>query len=234
MPSSSGSARALTASGMGVADWLVRLPSRRESHVKMKPHSTFLASALLASSLTLPAVAFAQTATNSDVEPAAQPITQPAPGETNVTEPSRAPGVETTAMPQSEMPQSDVVAHRWPNRPLLITGGIALVGAYGASAIVGAESNRKGDDRLFLPVVGPWFDLKDRDCGAKACSSDTFNKALLIGDGALQGIGAIAVLLSLVIPEPVKRPWYLVGDEKLSIAPQFGSTTTGLTAVGEF
>lgn len=140
----------------------------------------------------------------------------------------------TTTIPAAQDAQVDVIKHTWPNRPMLITGIIVLGGTYGASAIVGAASNRTADDKLFLPVVGPWLDLKNRDCERNACGSDTFNKVLLVGDGALQGIGALSVLLSLVIPESTKKPWYLVGDEKLTISPQMGSAVTGLSAFGSF
>lgn len=137
-------------------------------------------------------------------------------------------------IPLSQDERADVIKHTWPNRPMLLTGFVVLGGTYGASAIVAAVSDRKADDKLFLPVVGPWLDLKNRDCEVNDCGNDTLNKALLIGDGALQGIGALTMVLSLVIPESTKKPWYLVGDEKLSIAPQVGTNVTGLSASGQF
>jgi hypothetical protein len=117
---------------------------------------------------------------------------------------------------------------------MLVTGFVVLGGTYGASAIVGAASNRKADDKLFIPVVGPWLDLKNRDCDRNNCGNDTFNKALLIGDGALQGIGALTLVLSFVVPESREKPWYLIGNEKFAVSPQVGSATTGLTAFGRF
>jgi hypothetical protein len=139
----------------------------------------------------------------------------------------------TTVSPEADE-RGTVTEHSWPNRPMLITGLVVLGGTYGASAIVGAASDRKADDRLFIPVVGPWLDLKDRDCDVNACSHETLNKALLIGDGALQGLGAISLVLSLVIPESNDKPWYLIGGEKLSVAPQVGSAVTGFSAFGRF
>jgi hypothetical protein len=140
----------------------------------------------------------------------------------------------STSLPQSEEPRADVVNHTWPNRPLLITGVVVLGGTYAASAIVGAASDREADEKLFYPVIGPWLDLKARDCEVNDCGDDTFNKALLIGDGALQGIGALAIILGLVIPESEKKPWYLIGNENLVVTPQVGTGATGLTAVGQF
>jgi len=136
-------------------------------------------------------------------------------------------------MNQADDAHPVVVEHRWPNRPLLLSGAVLFVGSYGASAIVAAESDRKADDKLFIPVVGPWLDLKDRNCDVNACRHDTFNKVLIGGSGVLQGAGALMVLLSLVVPESKEKPWYLIGDEKLSVSPQVGSLT-GLAAHGSF
>lgn len=182
--------------------------------------------------------AFAQSSPSE--APAASAVTapdpalpQPAPSE--VAAPSQPP-VNTapdSSMALANEPQRDVVKHTWPNRPLLITGAIVLVGSYGASAIVAAASDRKADDKLYYPVVGPWLDLKNRDCEVNACGSDGLNKALLIADGAVQGLGALGVLLGLVLPESEKRPWYLIGSEDVVVAPQMGSAQ-GLRVYGKF
>jgi hypothetical protein len=132
-----------------------------------------------------------------------------------------------------EDPRREVPQHRRPHRVLLATGVVVLAGSYGASAIVAAKSERKADEKLFLPVVGPWLDLKRRDCGVRACDNETFNKALLIGDGALQGLGALSLLFSLIVPEPRERPWYAVGSRKLYLAPQVGRIS-GISAAGAF
>lgn len=189
-------------------------------------------------------VALAQSADGPDPvapppgAPASAPDTNPVQTQTTGTD-MTTPTSSGTSLPTTTVsPEADergsVVEHSWPNRPMLITGLVVLGGTYGASAIVGAASDRKADDRLFIPVVGPWLDLKDRDCDVNACSHETLNKALLIGDGALQGLGAITLVLSLVIPESTKKPWYLIGDEKLSVAPQVGSAVSGFSAFGRF
>lgn len=121
-----------------------------------------------------------------------------------------------------------------PNRPLLITGSIFLVGSYGASAIVGAISDRSADEKLFYPVVGPWMDLSDRGCDERSCSNETLNQVLLIGSGVGQGLGALGMLLSVVIPEKTTQHWYLVGNSELMVAPQLGPNMTGLAAFGSF
>lgn len=203
----------------------------------MTPHSKILSGGLFALFLSCSGLALAQAATDEAPTPDPPPP-PPAPAATDVNPPTSTtppPG----AVPLSTMNQADdahpqVVEHQWPNRPLLITGGVLLVGTYGASAIVAAESDRKADDKLFIPVVGPWLDLKRRDCDVNACGSDTFNKILIGGSGVLQGAGALMVLLGLVVPESKEKPWYLIGDEKLSVSPQVGSALTGVTASGHF
>lgn len=121
-----------------------------------------------------------------------------------------------------------------PNRPLLITGTLLLGGSYGASAIVGALSDRSADENLFYPVVGPWMDLSDRGCDTRSCSNETLNKVLLIGSGVGQGLGALGMLLSVMIPEKTTQHWYLVGNNDVVITPQLGPYVTGLAAVGSF
>lgn len=121
-----------------------------------------------------------------------------------------------------------------PNRPLLITGSILLGGSYGASAIVGGLSDRSADEKLFYPVVGPWMDLADRGCDERACSNERLNEVLLIGSGVGQGLGALGILLSVIIPEKTTRNWYLVGNNDLVVAPRLGTDMTGLSAFGRF
>lgn len=89
-----------------------------------------------------------------------------------------------------------------PNRALLATGAGIFVATYAASAIVAASNDRDYDDKLFIPVVGPWLDLADRPCGLGDCgTAEDWNQALLIGSGVLQGGGIALALISLAVPE---------------------------------
>jgi len=178
--------------------------------------------------------ASAQTA----AEPGSDAVTTaPAPDATTpVTPPASAAPVDAPGrtIPMAEDERAAVVEHTWPNRPMLVTGLVVFGATYGASVIVGAASNREADEKLYVPVVGPWLDLKDRDCDVNPCSHETLNKTLIIGSGALQGIGALSIVLSLVIPESREKPWYLIGDNRLSVTPRMGMNQAGLTAFGQF
>lgn len=154
--------------------------------------------------------------------------------------PMSGPNATGAVAPQSASGQAEPVIDAettkstLPNRPLLITGAVLLGGAYGASAIVAATSNRLEDEKLYYPVVGPWMDLNERDCNANPCSTKTLDQVLLVGSGVVQGLGALSLVMSLVVPEKTTRRWYLIGNESLSVAPQVGRYSTGLSAVGRF
>jgi len=209
-------------------------------------HLKIGAVSLLATTMTFGGAAMAQSTTPGDKaaapednpvapeEAPAAPVYETGPG---VPAERAAVAVDSPTTPPERVavvpvaPRGDVVEHTWPNRPLLTTGIVVLGATYGASVIVGAASSRDTDHKLYVPVVGPWLDLKDRNC---PCDHETLNKTLLIGSGVLQGIGALDIVLGLIVPEAKEKPWYLIGDEKLSVTPQVGTNQTGLTAFGHF
>lgn len=125
-----------------------------------------------------------------------------------------------------------------PNTPLLATGLVVLGGSYGASVIAGEISDRNSDHKLYYPVVGPWMALNDRDCNAQPCRNKTLGTTLLIGSGVLQGVGALSVLMSLVVPRKTTHSWYLIGDERqdqqLAVSPLIGAGQLGAAATGTF
>jgi hypothetical protein len=121
-----------------------------------------------------------------------------------------------------------------PNTPLLVTGLVLLGGTYGASVVAGALSDRDSDRKLYYPVVGPWMSLSERDCTADPCNNKTLGTVLLVGSGALQGLGAVSMLMSLVIPRKTTHQWYLIGNEDTFVAPVVGANQLGAVAVGSF
>lgn len=121
-----------------------------------------------------------------------------------------------------------------PNTPLLVTGVVVLGASYGASAIGAARSESETDDKLYYPVVGPWMALSDRDCSVDPCGRKTLDTTLLVGSGVVQGLGALSVLMSLVIPRTTTHSWYLIGTEDLNVTPLGGYGELGAVAVGRF
>jgi hypothetical protein len=68
-----------------------------------------------------------------------------------------------------------------PNPPLLGAGLASLAIGYVPALGVAIGSDHKGDNQLFIPVVGPWLDIV---CGARCRRRGS--RALLIGDGGRQ------------------------------------------------
>jgi hypothetical protein len=106
-----------------------------------------------------------------------------------------------------------------PNRPLLVTGGSLLIGSYATSAIVGLANDREADERLAIPVVGPWLDLADRQCDAQPCNHEGWSKAALITSGVLQGAGLVGVISSFFVPEERLRLWGGAPRARAATAP---------------
>lgn len=134
-------------------------------------------------------------------------------------------------------PPSDLPApedRSWINKPLLITSGAVLLAGYVPAFVVSQTSDRETDQtNLRYPVVGPWLNLDDRDCNERACENESTNKGLLIASGLAQGVGALGVVLSLLLPGKTTQNWYLIGDTQ--VAPMYiAKSTYGLGASGTF
>jgi hypothetical protein len=117
----------------------------------------------------------------------------------------------------------------------LVTGLVFFGATYATSAVIGAMADREDDKKLVYPVAGPWMDLANRDCTNNTCSSEDLKKGLLIADGVVQGLGALSILMSFVLPEKTTRKWYLIGQEGTHVTPmKMGYGGFGLGAVGKF
>ncbi|MEY2930088.1 MAG: hypothetical protein RL033_837 [Pseudomonadota bacterium] len=125
-----------------------------------------------------------------------------------------------------------------PNPFLLRSGMFTLGAAYVPALVVAIESERTEDNHLYVPVVGPWLDLAARNDCSGNCSGETLNKALLVTDGVFQGLGALQVLGSFVLPEtPAVALRNSDGSLALavSVAPaHLGRGANGVMAVGRF
>jgi hypothetical protein len=87
-----------------------------------------------------------------------------------------------------------------PNRQLLRSGAWTLGVSYAPALVVAIKSERRGDDYLYYPVVGPWLDLAHRgECAT--CKHESVNQGLLVADGLFQGLGALQLVGSFLLPE---------------------------------
>jgi hypothetical protein len=153
------------------------------------------------------------TATPMSPEP-----TGAAPG---VTQPSDLPAPETST---------------WVNRPLLVTSSLVLVASYVPMASIAYTSDHPADQKnLYYPIVGPWMNLADRQCGQNACANEALTNALLVADGIGQGLGALGVVTSFFLPNKATRNWYLIGDERVHAGPtRVAGGGYGFGASGKF
>jgi hypothetical protein len=137
-----------------------------------------------------------------------------------------------------------------PNPPMLVSGLTSLAIGYAPALGVAIGSDHKGDDQLFIPVVGPWLDIGKRGCSGATvptsdgpfevasgehCGSSDIETAALIADGTIQGLGALQILASLIVPE--KRVMVVGSSRKPSfaVAPtSFAGRGAGAVAAGRF
>lgn len=124
----------------------------------------------------------------------------------------------------------------WGSSTVLTTGVVTFGLAYGAAALVAATSNHPGDDRLYVPLLGPWLDLSDRGRCSVAmpyCDHETTNKVLIASDGIIQAIGAATILSGLIGSE--SRTVASKSSSVVQLAPvTFGRGRPGLAAWGRF
>jgi hypothetical protein len=89
------------------------------------------------------------------------------------------------------------------NAPVFATGALVFAISYGASVITASTNSDRGNNRLYVPVVGPWLALNDRgscDITRAACDHETTAKVLLIADGVFQAAGIVGMLDGLLQP----------------------------------
>ncbi len=165
----------------------------------IKKHIHALALAVLAGG----AIATAAPAARADT-----PSEPKEPGTTTTTSSADGPKstTSTTAADLDLASRQDAEARRdmrqrGPNRVLLVGGGALFAGSYLTSAIIGAANDRDADNRLLIPVVGPWANLADRQCDERPCDQKLLSAALLVTSGVLQAGGLAAAIASFFVPE---------------------------------
>ncbi len=124
-----------------------------------------------------------------------------------------------------------------PHRSMLITGSALFLGAYGVTAAGAALSDTDADKRLYIPLVGPWLDLGDRECGFGQCGfREDVNILHIIGSGAAQATGLVLAVASFFVEErrggrpAPQRPAPEPPRTTFHVVPHFG----GIGAVGTF
>jgi hypothetical protein len=129
------------------------------------------------------------------------------------------------------------------NAPVFTTGALIFVASYGTSVVAAASSSRpeldRGNDRLYLPVVGPWLALNARgSCPASgtSCDSETTTKVLLVTDGLVQAAGMITMIDGLLAPSS-HRVMMQSASTKVRVTPTVVGTehrAPGLALSGAF
>lgn len=123
-----------------------------------------------------------------------------------------------------------------PDSRLLKTGAMTLGLSYVPAAAVAATSPRPVDRFLYAPVAGPWLNLDQRRC--ENCKNESLNKALLIGDGIIQGVGAVEIVASFLFLEThfvtAKKPPRGRQTMRLELTPVRVAGGYGLRASGTF
>jgi hypothetical protein len=138
--------------------------------------------------------------------------------------------------PSAAAQSRETVTTTGPNRELLHSGLFALGVPYVASVIVAASSDRSEDKHLYIPVVGPWMDYANRgpcgQLGGPSCDTETAYKVLLIGNGILQGIGALEIVGSFLFPQT--RTVTTRADRRVFVSPYYVGTGYGVSAFARF
>ncbi len=109
------------------------------------------------------------------------------------------------AQPEQQPAPVEQISYARPNGVLIGRGLFAFLGSYVPSVIVAVVNDNSYDKHLYIPVVGPWLDLANRPgCGGMGetgCPTENGYRALLIVVGSFQGLGALATLVGLAVPE---------------------------------
>jgi hypothetical protein len=123
-----------------------------------------------------------------------------------------------------------------PDQGLLKAGALTLGLSYAPAAAVAATSGKPADRLLYAPVAGPWLNLEQRRC--ENCKNENLNKALLIGDGIIQGVGAVEIVASFLFLETqfvkAKKPAKGRHAMRLEFTPVRVAGGYGLRASGRF
>lgn len=94
------------------------------------------------------------------------------------------------------------------NTPTIASGVVLFGMSYGAAVIGAGMSDNSADNHLYVPIVGPWMDLADRDddCGGlleESCDRSTTTKILIGADGVFQALGVATAVYGILTPRTI-------------------------------
>jgi hypothetical protein len=119
------------------------------------------------------------------------------------------------------------------NTPVIVSRALTFGLAYGIAAMAAATSENSADERLYVPLLGPWLDLADRpNCAVSdsACDRETTKKILIGADGVFQAIGVTVVVYGILTPRH-----HMAGDDSMRVVPvSMGNGARGLALTGSF
>jgi hypothetical protein len=165
------------------------------------------------------------------------PQPQPAPPLSPIEPPPLVGTTTTTAMPYSPTGQPfESTTNHYPNGRLLAGGAGLFFISYIPAVFAASVSDRDEDKKLYIPIVGPWIDLAERDCTTRPCGSqETVNKALIATSGFVQNVGLVLGVLAFIIPEKVATT-STTSETKPSVhvTPISYGTGAGVGAIGRF
>jgi hypothetical protein len=121
-----------------------------------------------------------------------------------------------------------------PHRPMLITGGAIFLGTYAASAVAGSIVGTSADEKLAIPLVGPWIALGDRWCALGKCGFyEDVNFLAIVTSGVAQAAGLGIAIASFFVDE--RRPSREAAKPGVRVVPvSMGRGGAGLGAHGTF
>jgi hypothetical protein len=125
------------------------------------------------------------------------------------------------------------------NAPMVTTGALVFAASYGASVVVAATAaNDRANNRLYVPIAGPWLALNDRgpcDTTRSSCDQETTAKVLLIADGVFQAAGIVGVISGMLQPTSHREITSSARrDTKLHVRPTLVRGTPGFGVFSHF
>jgi len=171
--------------------------------------------------------------TEPETEPAPAPA--PAPPPTIIVNPPAAPAPATVYVGPRYETRTDTV-----NPTVFLTGLAVFSATYGASVITAASTDgKRGNDRLYVPIAGPWLALNDRgscDITLARCDNETTAKVLLVTDGVFQAAGALLMLDGVLQPSSSRVvTHYSKVDKKVHVTPaSMAHGAPGVAVFGKF